>query len=361
MSKLSTNLDYSIDSLNARMDKVHKIISEHDKELIDYCDNRYNPHITTKGSLSENTHMSKDLESMANYILYMDSKEKSNDKKKDSHQIISEHGHKRNELSESLTGDLKEMDIAHEGVAIKKYPKIKVTQFDRNEYPELFETGLAIDNLSRMVKYRVDSKGIEIPDAEIKRLKRMIIDMRKDEVAMKEMLKGYISFKRLSPSGTVNDYNGFSFDNVDHVRTLFDNYSALKQSSFDDTNGDLKIVLEEFEEIVESLQFEEHMYDIFIFKIDGLSRKKIVYNIKEKYDLEFSESRISQITKNVIPEMIVENYKKKYEEWVYTFAIKGIYKTCSKCNTPKLLSNYGKEKRSKDGLRTICNDCRKKK
>jgi hypothetical protein len=359
---MSSGLDYNIDNLDERRNKVEQIINHNDGELVTYFDDYYNPSLTQNARLSENDLMCMQLERMADYLLYADNKEKRKENHGDELHIVNGSDDEKNKKKEMLTDELSSLESGGKKVNQHKlYKKVKVTKEDRELYPELADTGELIENLKKMIETGRDSHGNEISEDAMRKIRWYLIDIRKDEVAMKEMLKGYIRFKRLSPEGDEPDYSGFSFDNVDHVRTLFENYSELKQNSFDDTHGDIKIILEVFEKVISLIDFDEYMFDIFIYKIDGLSRKKIVNNIRERHNIEFSESRISQITKKLIPEMIVETYKKSYQDWVYTFVIKGIYKTCNKCCQPKLVNNFGTEKRSKDGRRTICNDCRKSK
>lgn len=360
-NKLSSNLDYNIDDLEDRKKRVEEIIGSNDNDLVRYFDDYYNPSLNQNSRLSENDPMCKQLERMADYLLYADNKEKRKANHGDDLHIVNDNDDDKNKKKEFLTDDLSSVEEGKKKVNQHKlYKKVKVTNEDRELHPELADTGRLIERLKKMIDTGVDSTGQEISEDNMRKIRWYLIDIRKDEVAMKEMLKGYIRFKRLSPEGEEKDFSGFSFQNVNHVRVLFENYAELKQNSFDDTHGDLKIILEVFEEVVDVTDFQEYMFDIFIMKIDGLSRKKIVNNIKEKHDLDFSESRISQITKNVIPEMIVETYKKSYEDWVYTFVIKGIYKTCSKCGETKLASKqyFSPHKKGKYGLHSQCRSCR---
>lgn len=360
-NSISGGLDYNIDNLEERKKKVEQLIKTNEVELVNYFDDYYNPSLTQSARLSENDPMCKQLERIADYLLYADNKEKQKDNYGEELDIVNSSDEDKNKKKELLTENIA---LAQEGSnkvhQHKLYRKVKVTNEDREQYPELRDTGELIKRLKKMIDTGVDSNGNPIGEEAMKKIRWYLIDIRKDEVAMKEMLKGYIRFKRLSPEGGEDNYSGFSFDNVNHVRAILDNYSELKQSSFDDTHGDLKIILEVFEEIVDRADLEEYLFDVIIMKIDGLSRREIVKNIREGHDLDLSESRISQITKNVIPEIIVETYKKSYEDWVYTFVIKGIYKTCSKCGVTKLADSkyFSPHKKGKYGLHSYCRSCR---
>lgn len=359
-NRITNGLDYNVNCLDERKKKIDEIINTNDSNLVVYFDDYYNPALSQNSRLSENDPMCMQLERLADYLLYADSKEKRKDNHGEDLHIVNDSDNEKNKKKELLTDSFstvgEDAKKVHQHKLIKK---VKVNAEDREQYPELRDTGIAIENLKRMITTGTDSDGNKLGETELRKLKWYLIDIRKDEVAMKEMLKGYIRFKHIAPEVEEQDYSGFNFTNAEHVKALFDDYSELKQNSFDDTHGDIKIILEVFESVVDHTDFDDYLFDIFIMKIDGLSRKEIVNTIKEKHDITLSESRISQITMNVIPDMIVETYKKSFEDWVYTFVIKGIYKKCNKCCESKLINNFGVEKRSKDGRRTICNDCRK--
>jgi hypothetical protein len=355
---ISSGLDYNIDSLEERKNKVEEIIGKNDTDLITYFDDYYNPSLTQNSRLSENDPMCKQLERIADYLLYAENKEKRKEQHGDDFHIDVSSKKKEIPIGNIFhTQDEEDSSIQ----SFKLYRKVKVTNEDREQFEELKDTGRLIERLKTMIDTGVDSNGNKIDEDAMRKIKWYLIEIRKDEVAIKEILKGYIRFKRLSPEGGEADFSGFCFDNIKHVSTLFYNYSKLKQSSFDDTHGYLKIILEVFENIISGIKFEDYVYDIFIWKIDGLKRKQISYNIKEKYGIEVSERMISEITRNTIPQMIVENYKNNYEDWVYIFKIKGIYKVCSKCSHTKLQSEFGINNRSKDGLNSVCKECRKSK
>lgn len=357
---LSSGLDYTIDSIDDRMKKVDQIIEQHDSELVSYFDEYYNPSLKQSSNLSEQDRMCRQLERMADYLLYADNKEKRNQNHEELH-IVSNNDDDKNKKKEVLSNELTSIEESGKKVIHqhKLYRKVKVTKEDREQYPELADTGRLIERLNKLINTGIDSKGNPIDKDEMKKLKWYRIEIQKDEVAMKEMLKGYIRFKRLSPESADEDFSRFNFTDIEQVKILFEHYSKLKENSFDDTHGDLKIILEVFEQLVDNTDFPDYMFDIFVMKIDGLSRKSIVKNILEKHSVSISESRVSQITKTVIPEMIIDTYKRSFEDWVFTFMQKGTYKECNKCKQNKLMKHFGRNSRARDGLHSTCKDCRK--
>jgi hypothetical protein len=358
INKLSDKLDYNIDKVEDRLKLVEDIIKESDDYLVDYYDNHYNPHLGQNSFLSEFTRMGKDLEALASYILYSKDSKATED-------TITDYRKKRNNIREaSIEKLLKVKDFRNEtNKSIIKVPKIKVTKKDREMYPELAQTGEVIERLNKMIKTGVDSLGRKISDAEIRKLKWIRTDIQKDEIAIKTELKRYIHFQNITKSESdTKALSYIRFDDKEIIRILIEDYSELKEYSFDDTYGYLKIILFVFEELVEATEFEDYMKDILIWKIDGKSYDFMIKELKDKYNVKLTKPRLSKITRETIPNMIVETYKQKKEDWLYTFIIRGKYQTCSSCKENYLATTkyFSPDKMYKSGLRTICKNCRKK-
>jgi hypothetical protein len=79
-----------------------------------------------------------------------------------------------------------------------------------------------------------------------------------------------------------------------------------------------------------------------------------------KYGFDWSDGDI-QRCKNIILDKIVKFYEDDYEEWFYTFKVKGKYKKCSKCGKIYLANKkyFRKDTTRKDGLDIYCKLCRK--
>jgi hypothetical protein len=357
--KLSDRLDYNIENVEDRLKLVKKIVEENEDYLIDYYDNHYNPHINQTGLLSENTRMGKDLESLANYLLYSKGSKATED-------TITDYRQKRNNNREaSIDKLLKVKDIRKEtNKSIIKVTKIKVNKKDRELYSELMETGKFIDALNTYIRTGKDSKGNPLSSTEVRKLKWIRTDIQKDEIAVKNELKGYIRFQNVLKSEP--DYNALSyirFDDVEIIRVLIEDYQELKEYSYEDTFGYLKIIMFVFEELVDATDIKDYMKDILIWKIEGLSYDEMIELLKEKYNMKMTKPRLSKFTRETIPSMISETYKQMKEDWLYTFILKGEYKTCSNCKKNYLATTkyFSPDKKSKSGLRSVCKECRKKK
>lgn len=360
---MSNELDYSISSIEGRLEKVQEIVNKYDDDFVMYYTDYFQPFLTTTGKTSEHENMTQELERMADYLLYMDSK-KARDEIEPTFTITTKRQEEETKKKEFTTDTFLTTDVQQQRSASnrKKFEKIKVTKQDRDAYPELQETGEAIERMVANIKSKIDSCGNPLSEEQIRKLKWIVIDLRKDEVAIKECLKGYITFKRLSTSSFSPNFQHMSFANEKHIKILLDSYSLLKESSYEDTIGDLKIILLDFERLIDQCSFEPYLYDILMMKIDGYSRRRICEEIFALHNIDISESRISQITGQLIPLLIAEEYKRQFEEWLFTFIKKGTYKWCNRCKRNKLASSkyFSKDMSKKDGFKYTCKTCEKR-
>lgn len=359
IDKLSDGLNFNINSIEERMELVSAILEENDEVLVDYYDNHYNPHINQTGFLSESSKMSKDLEALTNYILYS----KDNDCTDD---IVTDYRQKRNNAREaSIDTLMKVRDFKKEtNKSIMKVPKIKVNKKDREDHIELKQSGEVIENLTRQIKSGLDSKGNPLSQTEIRKLKWIRTDIQKDEVAVKNELKRYIRFQSITkPEPDMNALSYIRFDDSETIRILIENYSELKENSYEDTYGYMKVILFSFEELVEKTGLKDFMQDILIWKIEGMPYDFMIEELDKVYGLKITKPRLSKITRETIPNTIVETYKQQKEDWLYTFVLKGDYKQCTSCkkNFLRTTKYFSPNKKSKLGLRSICKECRKRK
>lgn len=359
MNKLSDNLDYTLDTIQKRLELVNKIIDENDDMLCDYYEFHYNPHVSQTGLLSENTRVAKDLESLASYLLYAKDSDASED-------TITDYRQQRNSSREASIEKLMKVRETRKETnrSIIKTPKIKVNEVDRAKYPELAETGETIRQLTAMIKTGFDTQGRSLSLTEIKRLKWIRTDIQKDEIALKNELKGYIKFQSICKSEP--DYNRLSFINFDDIevmRVLIENYADLKKSSYEDTFGYMKIIIFAFEDLVDQTDLKDHMKDILMWKVEGKSYDEMIRDLKETHNVKMTKPRLSKMTRETLPAMIAETYKQQREDWIYTYALRGKYKTCNCCknNYLSMKKYFSINKSSKSGLRNICKNCRKDK
>lgn len=157
--------------------------------------------------------------------------------------------------------------------------------------------------------------------------------------------------------------NPISLFNPECVSLLLCNYSQLKQECVDDFQSDVRFMLLDLENlVVETLENEPILYDLLIWKIDGLTNEEIVQNMINYHGINHTEQYYSTLWRKRIPKMIAEQAQVDYLYWYYTNIEYGKWKKCNKCGEVKLAHPmFFSKNTSKDGFYSVCKKCRAKK
>lgn len=354
--RLADRLDYSQKTVEERLEQVNKILEE-ESETVELYQESYNPILTETSYTSDMTANEKDLETLANFLLYA--------KDSETEDTLTPYKNKRNKQREmsllSIAGTPKEEDNVREtNKSIIKIPKVKVTKADREKYKELKTSGEILDNLTDMITTKKDSKGNSLSTRELNKLKWIRTDIQKDEIVVKLELEKYINAKNVIASDFNEEaFSMIRFDDIETIRILIENYSELVESSYDDTKGYIKLIMFVLEELIEETKLDSLHKDVLVYKVDKIKYDKMIELIEAKHNISLSPKKISLMTRKKIPQMIVDTYKRTREEWIYTHLTKGEYKTCTSCNENKLKSEkyFFKNAHQKDGYRGMCKEC----
>ena len=250
-------------------------------------------------------------------------------------------------------------------------PKIEITPQDIETIPGLKELRQAIEKIQAQQKAAKGKKKYY--------LTKQLIEMRQNQYILKSAYHPPIRTSSMmsNPSHidltehiTV-DKNGqphsdglISFFNPDHVSCILCNYSTLKESLQGRFESDMWYLMQDFDELSEKvLQNYPMLYDIMVYKIDGLSNKEIADNLKNTYGTSYSIEYLSVLWRKKIPKMISDYAKQKWIIYHYTMEQRGKWKRCSRCHEIKLAHPYffSKNNTSKDGYYSLCKECRNKK
>lgn len=254
--------------------------------------------------------------------------------------------------------------------------KNKITKEDlQNKY--IGQIQESINNL----KLKIDDPNYPYKE-DIPKLKKIIIELRKDQYLIKNYIHSPIIFNKLifnhknninyyQQTGYVKDNNFYYindstiyFSKEQHISALIQNYSILKFNSKKDVQSTIYWILIDFENLLQEF-FKtcdnEKYKDILMYKLYGYSNEFINNFLMRKYQKQYSSSYLSSIINNVLPKLIVDKYKEITTEWLYTFKIKGKWKKCTKCKKIKLANTYNfhKNKKGKYGLHSFCKECKK--
>lgn len=251
-------------------------------------------------------------------------------------------------------------------------PKIQITEEDIATVPGLKEL-------------REEIKKVEIRQKAAKGkqkflLTKQLIEMRQDQYVLKSSYKQPIAMMKVTKS--VNqidldehvtiDENGepvsnclISLFNPYHVCCLLCNYSKLKGECWGHFDSDWWYLMEDFDNLSTRALKDDYpiLYDIMIYKIDGLQNKEISEKIKQDYGVNYSVEYLSAVWRKKIPKIISDKAKEEWIVWHYTFEEYGKWKRCSRCHEVKLAHPYffTRNKTAKDGYYSLCKECRNKK
>ena len=251
-------------------------------------------------------------------------------------------------------------------------PKIQITEDD-------------IATIPGLKKLREEIKKVEIQQKAARGkqkflLTKQLIEMRQDQYVFKSIYKPPIAMAKVTKS--VNqidldehitiDENGdpvsdclVSLFDPHHVCCLLCNYSKLKEDCWGHFDSDWWYLMEDFDNLSERALKEDYpiLYDIMIYKIDGLQNKDIAARIKQDYDVSYSVEYLSAVWRKKIPKIIADKAKEEWIVWHYTYEEKGKWKRCSRCHEIKLAHPYffTRNKTAKDGWYSMCKCCRNKK
>lgn len=153
-----------------------------------------------------------------------------------------------------------------------------------------------------------------------------------------------------------------SLFNPDHVSFLLCYYSQLKEECYDDLNSDMHWLLIDLENTAEeALKNDPILWDLLIYKTDGLTNEEIVRALERDYGIIHTEQYYSTLWRKRIPKLIAEEAQKQYINWHYFTYVKSEYIKCGRCGQYKLAHPIFFSSNSNNiGYYSICKDCRRK-
>lgn len=319
------------------------------------------------------------LKILADYILFVRDRNQTKKERKSEHPILTPNREftidKRQISYEGLVDKLENgedgiYNIIRNDKSQILDPKDPLTEEDIENIPGLKECMDVIDSLKK--QWETASKYRR------KQLKQAIIDTWKQAYIIKGNYKmiGHIKstsqIKTLAgipiPENIYLDEDDMprsdmplSLLNPEHVSFLLCYYQILKQESWEDLHCDMRWHLIDLEDLTEQALKEKYplLWDVVIWKVDGLTNEEIREKVLYYYGELHSEQYYSSLWRKRIPKLIVEQFQKNYLEWYFTEKEYGYWKKCSKCGEIKLGHQlFFARNSSKDGWYSQCKECK---
>ena len=148
--------------------------------------------------------------------------------------------------------------------------------------------------------------------------------------------------------------------NPDHIYQLFQNYSNLKESSYDDTSGQMKYImmtLDDLQDLSELTLIQQHILDRKVLKY---TNERIKDELKEMFNVDYNVNYISTLYKATCKQ-IAETAKLQDLFFQYKND-PSMWKTCTCCGK-RLLRDahfFVRKNENRDGLAARCKKCDKK-
>jgi hypothetical protein len=315
----------------------------------EYIDEKFNVHPKQSDALSHDDKTCKELESIANYLLYSG---ESNNKKDVEYNFYTERQLKEKlnkdasyeEVIEGLYNNTDDVNTINFILENKNYKKA-IEQ-------KIFKSDMDIPVIKKYEDYKLmllmKLNGLRNTNHD-KALQRKIVkqikSIKTDQIICKDAIKGTIYFKSPLHDSTCIDYDQFDFLEHKHVKQLLNCTNNNVMNDLGCLVSDINYILDKLNLNVEELQ------------ILNLSRhNKTQQQIADKANC--TQPYVNKILTRIASK-VVKYYFKMFEDWYYLVVSKGNYKVCLKCGEIKLAtkSYFDKKNDNKDGFDHRCKVC----
>lgn len=368
---LTSKLNYKIEDQEERIKISEQVLSDSKKDLDKYFDDYFDVHPNSGkhgGALSSENGVCKQLDMMANYILYSPGAERVNPKNTEYNFYTEEKFNEQERKKANIDAIVNKINN-HKN----SYEDTSSTTTQAEVIDYLIRTG---DNYKKEIQQEISKVDIKDPELKIvkeyqeyinaskkeldllrkenknkKKQYKLVRTMRKckgDQIYCKDSIKGTIYFKNVLPDTTDIDYDQFDFFDAEHVLCLL-KFEPRKLTT------DLGILIYDLSQLLKHIKMSKQDKKILkMWRQDALTQFDIAKG------LNITQQHVAS-TLNKIAIRVVNVFEVKYEDWYYLNLVKGRYKKCSCCGGIKLANEryFSINKNSKDNLHSICKLCRK--
>lgn len=330
-----------------------------------------NEYVTAYIESMENPPNERQLELMADYICFAFSREENDREINTPNRMVTVN--KRETSYEGIIAKLEGgedsiYNITCQNKNLLLSPQVSITKKDIEEVPGLKELRDAIENWEKILG-KVKGKARYVA-------KKTIIQLRQDQYTLKNSFYQPIQASNIGRCSTKYDFNedtGYwdgdeyvhlSYNKIDFrdkrcISGLLQNYQSLKAKCEEEIDSDLKWILYDLDQLIDQTITGDYKL-ILDMKINGDSNQEIQETLGEN---SFTQEYISALWRNKIPSLIADRYRENWLNWVFTYRLKGEYKTCTRCGETKLAHNryFSQNRGVHTRFYSICKACRNKK
>jgi len=206
-------------------------------------------------------------------------------------------------------------------------------------------------------------KEREVSELQKRMLKKAVIELYKDMYTAWSSAHPIVNMTQCYHSNAAISLEGISFADPSVVEALLCNYNVLRGSR-GRIAADLWYIYMDFAALLDRALIGRPIYrKIANLKIEGLSNEEVQVRLRTEDNVGYTKEYISTLWRSKLPIIIADTARKEYTEWLLTYKVKAKVKQCTCCGEIKLATTdcFSKDKSKKDGLYTICKECRKKK
>ena len=390
MQDFTSKLDYKLKQ-KERVEHLHKVLNDDKGRPNEFFEELFHQESEggrdiskVKVNLGQNdylyseTNTAKQLETMANYILYAKDGESLTKKTKynffQSEEQFNIRVRNKRLFYNDVTGGKREESEALDFLLNlnNQYKKAKTQKIYKEDLknPVLAKYQEAIDILSEEMKTAsklkaeamVRIKEVENDPVEYAKCKQILKDavavelkngkiiksLKDDQCLAKDMLFGTIYFKNtLAREKIDNEYENFDFYDTVHIREL------LRCGVRNNLSRNLDCIITDIDNIIKRIPLNDREKKV----LDMLRKDARIEDIVKAFDNKTYKQYIN-MTINKIIKLIIKEYDKSYKDWYFTEVEKGTYHKCNMCKEQKLEHHFNTVNFNQAKLK--CSDCEKK-
>lgn len=375
LEKLDYNIYYDTDRMNFICDLLEGL-EENEIDLL-------------------NSSIQKQLEGLANFVLYGKDEEKDKNSLEQK-KVYIKPKNTTFQRKEPQSLDALQDTLAFNESEVRPYnqrniytkPKQKIDRIKDSDIPTIDTLWETIDQMQRI--YDISTGKEEPTEEELENNKLLtglrlykwrhwLIDVRRHQFYLKESAKKPIYFQNtLKPIPQHIDWENDSFyynsdglkhlirehtldlTNPNHIYHILELYTALMQECYEDLDAPGRYILFSLHDIIDETDLTPDRFDILLWKVERKSNRQICQLLKDKHGKEYAENYISTIWKQEICTKIAKQAKLEKLKIDYRHN-KNMWKTCSTCGERKLLCEFVRKAGTKDSYSSRCKMCDKEK